>query len=107
MRSCGSSRRDCPPKGAAGETLRKGEEKEEEEVEAWGQWRRGWRRETRMTMRDDDGDEGPGGEEKEDADYWREQQEKLEKERKAIMDDHSLVAEEKLKLLRAKEKKMG
>ncbi|XP_061112982.1 kinesin-like protein KIF3B isoform X3 [Conger conger] len=55
---------------------------------------------------EDDGEEGPGGEEKEDADYWREQQEKLEKERKAIMDDHSLVADEKLKLLTAKEKKM-
>ncbi|KAJ8397595.1 hypothetical protein AAFF_G00435940 [Aldrovandia affinis] len=55
---------------------------------------------------DDDGDEGAEGEEKEDADYWREQQEELEKERKAIMEDHSLVAEEKLKLLREKEKKM-
>ncbi|XP_071391266.1 kinesin-like protein KIF3B [Centroberyx affinis] len=40
------------------------------------------------------------------GDYWREQQEKLERERKAIMEDHSLVAEEKLRLLREKEKKM-
>ncbi|XP_023696938.1 kinesin-like protein KIF3B isoform X1 [Paramormyrops kingsleyae] len=55
---------------------------------------------------DDDGADGADGEEKEDADYWLEQQEKLEKEQKAIMEDHSLVAEEKLKLLREKEKKM-
>ncbi|CAI5646564.1 unnamed protein product [Oreochromis niloticus] len=40
------------------------------------------------------------------GDYWREQQEKLEKERKAILDDHSLVAEEKARLLKEKEKKM-
>ncbi|KAI9545289.1 Kinesin-like protein kif3b [Dissostichus eleginoides] len=33
-------------------------------------------------------------------------QEKLERERKAIMEDHSLVAEEKLRLLKEKEKKM-
>ncbi|XP_075032621.1 kinesin-like protein KIF3B [Mixophyes fleayi] len=39
-------------------------------------------------------------------DYWREQQEKLEIEKKAIVEDHSLVAEEKLKLLKEKEKKM-
>lgn len=43
---------------------------------------------------------------KDDSDYWREQQEKLEKERKAIQEDHSLVAEEKLKLLKEKERKM-
>ncbi|KAJ8370742.1 hypothetical protein SKAU_G00107700 [Synaphobranchus kaupii] len=55
---------------------------------------------------DGDGDEGAEVDAKEDADYWREQQEKLEKERKAILEDHSLVAEEKLKLLREKEKKM-
>uniref|UniRef100_A0A8B9JPG4 Kinesin-like protein n=1 Tax=Astyanax mexicanus TaxID=7994 RepID=A0A8B9JPG4_ASTMX len=40
------------------------------------------------------------------TDYWREQQEKLERERKAIMEDHSLVAEEKQRLLREKERKM-
>ncbi|XP_043566443.1 kinesin-like protein KIF3B [Chiloscyllium plagiosum] len=58
-------------------------------------------------IEDDDGD----GEEdegiKNEPEYWREQQEKLEREKKAIMDDHSLVAEEKQKLLREKEKKMG
>ncbi|XP_048464317.1 kinesin-like protein KIF3B [Rhincodon typus] len=58
-------------------------------------------------LEDDDGD----GEEdegiKNEPEYWREQQEKLEREKKAIMDDHSLVAEEKQKLLREKEKKMG
>ncbi|XP_033905946.3 kinesin-like protein KIF3B [Acipenser ruthenus] len=66
-----------------------------------------------------EGGEGEGGEEldeededevevddKDDSDYWREQQEKLEKERKAIQEDHSLVAEEKLKLLKEKERKM-
>ncbi|XP_018593120.2 kinesin-like protein KIF3B isoform X1 [Scleropages formosus] len=55
---------------------------------------------------EEDGSDSVDGDEKEDADYWLEQQEKLEKERKAIMEDHSLVAEEKLKLLREKEKKM-
>uniref|UniRef100_A0AAX7TQW3 Kinesin-like protein n=1 Tax=Astatotilapia calliptera TaxID=8154 RepID=A0AAX7TQW3_ASTCA len=40
------------------------------------------------------------------GDYWREQQEKLEKERKAILEDHSLVAEEKARLLKEKERKM-
>ncbi|KAM9394099.1 kinesin-like protein KIF3B [Pholidichthys leucotaenia] len=40
------------------------------------------------------------------GDYWREQQEKLERERKAIMEDHSLVAEEKARLLKEKEWKM-
>lgn len=61
----------------------------------------------------DDGEEDDGDEEEEDSrvegdktDYWREQQEKLEKEKKAILEDHSLVAEEKLRLLREKEKKM-
>ncbi|XP_040919746.1 kinesin-like protein KIF3B [Toxotes jaculatrix] len=47
---------------------------------------------------DEDGDDK--------GDYWREQQEKLERERKAIMEDHSLVAEEKVRLLKEKEKKM-
>ncbi|KAG8447252.1 hypothetical protein GDO86_014642 [Hymenochirus boettgeri] len=39
-------------------------------------------------------------------DYWREQQERLEIEKRAILEDHSLVAEEKQKLLKEKEKKM-
>ncbi|KAF0036495.1 hypothetical protein F2P81_011807 [Scophthalmus maximus] len=47
---------------------------------------------------DEDGDDK--------GDYWREQQEKLERERRAIMEDHSLVAEEKDRLLKEKEKKM-
>ncbi|KAK5615401.1 Kinesin-like protein kif3b [Crenichthys baileyi] len=60
--------------------------------------------------------EGSDGEDLEDAetedddeeggDYWREQQDKLEREKKAILDDHSLVADEKDLLLREKEKKM-
>ncbi|KAM9343069.1 kinesin-like protein KIF3B [Pholidichthys leucotaenia] len=61
--------------------------------------------------------EGSDGEDLEDGetedededdrgDYWREQQEKLERERKAIMEDHSLVAEEKARLLKEKEWKM-
>uniref|UniRef100_A0A1A8IKR9 Kinesin-like protein n=1 Tax=Nothobranchius kuhntae TaxID=321403 RepID=A0A1A8IKR9_NOTKU len=47
---------------------------------------------------EDDDDEG--------GDYWREQQEKLEREKRAILEDHSLVAEEKTRLLKEKEKKM-
>ncbi|XP_062248596.1 kinesin-like protein KIF3B [Platichthys flesus] len=47
---------------------------------------------------DEDGDDK--------GDYWGEQQEKLERERKAIMEDHSLVAEEKVRLLKKKENKM-
>uniref|UniRef100_A0A8C4SH57 Kinesin-like protein n=1 Tax=Erpetoichthys calabaricus TaxID=27687 RepID=A0A8C4SH57_ERPCA len=43
---------------------------------------------------------------KDDSDYWREQQDKLEKEKKAILEDHSLVADEKQKLLKEKERKM-
>ncbi|MEE6507882.1 hypothetical protein FKM82_017222 [Ascaphus truei] len=39
-------------------------------------------------------------------DYWKEQQDQLEIEKKAIVEDHSLVAEEKLRLLKEKEKKM-
>lgn len=50
---------------------------------------------------EDDDEEG-----EDRGDYWREQQEKLERERKAIMEDHSLVAEEKARLLKEKEKKM-
>lgn len=49
----------------------------------------------------EDDDEGEGG-----GDYWREQQEKLEQEKKAVLEDHSLVAEEKDRLLREKERKM-
>ncbi|XP_067095492.1 kinesin-like protein KIF3B isoform X1 [Osmerus mordax] len=55
---------------------------------------------------EDEEEEGAEGEEGVGADYWREQQEKLEGERRAIMEDHSLVAGEKEKLLRQKEKKM-
>ncbi|KAJ7332231.1 hypothetical protein JRQ81_014411 [Phrynocephalus forsythii] len=69
-------------------------------------------------------DGGAGGEEEEDEeeeeedgedgvedgankdDYWMQQQEKLETEKKAILEDHSLVAEEKMRLLKEKEKKM-
>uniref|UniRef100_A0A672RJP0 Kinesin-like protein n=1 Tax=Sinocyclocheilus grahami TaxID=75366 RepID=A0A672RJP0_SINGR len=54
---------------------------------------------------DDDEEEGMDAD-KNIVDYWHEQQEKLEKERKAIMEDHSLVAEEKQRLLKEKEKKM-
>ncbi|KAM9506506.1 kinesin-like protein KIF3B [Salvelinus alpinus] len=54
------------------------------------------------TEEDDDGVEPS----KVGADYWRVQQEKLERERKAIMEDHSLVAEEKQRLLKEKERKM-
>lgn len=53
-------------------------------------------------MEDEEEDE----DEDDKADYWREQQEKLERERKAIMEDHSLVAEGKVLLLKEKEKKM-
>ncbi|KAJ3586381.1 hypothetical protein NHX12_012779 [Muraenolepis orangiensis] len=55
---------------------------------------------------DDEGEEAGGGDGGNRGDYWREQQEKLERERKAIMEDHSLVAEEKLRLLKEKERKM-
>ncbi|XP_062419058.1 kinesin-like protein KIF3B [Pungitius pungitius] len=58
----------------------------------------------------EDLEDGETEEDNEDGDdkgvYWREQQEKLERERKAIMEDHSLVAEEKVLLLKEKEKKM-
>lgn len=55
---------------------------------------------------DDDEEEGVDAD-KNIADYWHEQQEKLEKERRAIMEDHSLVAEEKQRLLKEKERKMN
>ncbi|XP_012681607.2 kinesin-like protein KIF3B [Clupea harengus] len=61
----------------------------------------------------DDGEEDEDEEEEEDpvpvgdkTDYWRVQQEKLEKEKNAILEDHSLVAEDKLRLLKEKERKM-
>uniref|UniRef100_A0A0K8RTR9 Kinesin-like protein n=1 Tax=Crotalus horridus TaxID=35024 RepID=A0A0K8RTR9_CROHD len=48
-----------------------------------------------------------GGEGRVDKDdYWKEQQEKLEVEKKAILEDHSLVAEDKMRLLKEKERKM-
>uniref|UniRef100_A0A8C7Z7P7 Kinesin-like protein n=1 Tax=Oryzias sinensis TaxID=183150 RepID=A0A8C7Z7P7_9TELE len=58
-----------------------------------------------------DGDDQEEGETEDDDDedkgeYWKEQQEKLERERRAIVEDHSLVAEEKAQLLKEKEKKM-
>ncbi|XP_051887426.1 kinesin-like protein KIF3B isoform X2 [Pristis pectinata] len=56
-------------------------------------------------MEEDDGEDDEGI--KNEPEYWRAQQEKLEREKRAILDDHSLVAEEKQKLLREKEKKMG
>lgn len=69
--------------GEGGEELDDGEDEEEEEEE----------------------EEGADGD-KNITDYWREQQENLEKEKKAILEDHSLVAEEKQRLLMEKEKKM-
>ncbi|XP_033009764.1 kinesin-like protein KIF3B [Lacerta agilis] len=55
---------------------------------------------------EEDGEEGEeeGGGNK--GDYWKEQQEKLEIEKRAILEDHSLVAEDKMRLLKEKEKKM-
>ncbi|XP_072222847.1 kinesin-like protein KIF3B [Leuresthes tenuis] len=71
------------------------------------------RRQRKRAGEGSDGEDLEDGETEDDeeegddkGDYWREQQEKLEKERKAIMEDHSLVAEEKTRLLREKEKKM-
>ncbi|KAL1020799.1 hypothetical protein UPYG_G00004810 [Umbra pygmaea] len=55
---------------------------------------------------EEEDEEGGESGEKLGTDYWREQQEKLERERKAIMEDHSLVAEEKQRLLKEKERKM-
>ncbi|KAE8293022.1 Kinesin-like protein KIF3B [Larimichthys crocea] len=68
--------------------------------------RRGQRRRAGEGSDSDDLEEGETEDDDEDGDYWREQQEKLEGERKAIMDDHSLVAEERVRLLKEKEKKM-
>ncbi|XP_038159141.1 kinesin-like protein KIF3B [Cyprinodon tularosa] len=68
--------------------------------------RMGKKKRRRQRKRDgSDGDELED-DESEGGDYWREQQEKLEQEKAAILEDHSLVAEEKERLLREKEKKM-
>ncbi|KAM4737183.1 kinesin-like protein KIF3B [Anableps anableps] len=68
------------------------------------------RRQRRRAGEGSDGEDLEDGETEDDdeggGDYWREQQEKLEREKKAILEDHSLVAEEKVRLLREKEKKM-
>uniref|UniRef100_A0A8C7DQB5 Kinesin-like protein n=1 Tax=Oncorhynchus kisutch TaxID=8019 RepID=A0A8C7DQB5_ONCKI len=58
------------------------------------------------TTEEEEEDDGVEPADKVGADYWRVQQEKLERERKAIMEDHSLVAEEKQRLLKEKERKM-
>lgn len=55
----------------------------------------------------EDAEDGETEEEYEEGgDYWREQQEKLERERKAIMEDHSLVADDKARLVKEKERKI-
>lgn len=66
------------------------------------------RRQRRKAGEESDGEETEDDEEEADdrGDYWREQQEKLERERRAIMEDHSLVAEEKTRLLKEKKRKM-
>uniref|UniRef100_A0A3Q2QN98 Kinesin-like protein n=1 Tax=Fundulus heteroclitus TaxID=8078 RepID=A0A3Q2QN98_FUNHE len=72
----------------------------------------GKKKRRRQRKRAGEGEDGEDGEteeeddEEEAGDYWREQQEKLEREKKAVLEDHSLVAEEKERLLREKEKKM-
>ncbi|XP_038606447.1 kinesin-like protein KIF3B [Tachyglossus aculeatus] len=54
----------------------------------------------------DDDDDGGGEAAGRDAEaYWRAQREKLEAERMAIAGDHSLVAEDRMRLLKEKEKK--
>lgn len=69
--------------------------------------RRRWRRKAgEGSNGEEQDDEGETEDDDEDGDYWREQQEKLERERKAIMEDHSLVADEKARLLKEKERKM-
>ncbi|XP_067856536.1 kinesin-like protein KIF3B isoform X2 [Heptranchias perlo] len=67
--------------------------------------RQGGEGEEEIEEDDGDGEEDEGV--KNEPEYWRAQQEKLEREKKAILDDHSLVADEKQKLLCEKEKKMG
>ncbi|XP_018599446.2 kinesin-like protein KIF3C [Scleropages formosus] len=73
------------------------------------------RRTSRRLRKSLDGEEvtdGEGDEETEDSmekdveDYMKEQEEKLELEKAAILDDRSLVAEEKQRLLEEKEKMM-
>uniref|UniRef100_U3JS97 Kinesin-like protein n=1 Tax=Ficedula albicollis TaxID=59894 RepID=U3JS97_FICAL len=65
------------------------------------------RRERRREGGEEEEDTEEGEDEGDDKDdYWREQQEKLEIEKRAIVEDHSLVAEEKMRLLKEKEKKM-
>uniref|UniRef100_A0A3B4A980 Kinesin-like protein n=1 Tax=Periophthalmus magnuspinnatus TaxID=409849 RepID=A0A3B4A980_9GOBI len=77
--------------------------------------KRSGKKKRRKGQRRDQGDgvDGEDGETEEDdeegeerGDYWGDQQDKLERERRAIMEDHSLVAEEKQRLLREKERKM-
>uniref|UniRef100_A0A1A8KZF0 Kinesin-like protein n=1 Tax=Nothobranchius pienaari TaxID=704102 RepID=A0A1A8KZF0_9TELE len=74
--------------------------------------KRGGKKKRRKQRRRDgsDGEDLEDGETEDDddegGDYWREQQEKLEREKRAILEDHSLVAEEKTRLLKEKEKKM-
>nr|XP_061801997.1 kinesin-like protein KIF3B [Nerophis lumbriciformis] len=76
--------------------------------------RTGKKNKRRLKRRADDSSNGNDQEEdsvEEDEgvkeDYWREQQEILEREKKAIMEDRSLVAEEKVQLLKETEKKMA
>ncbi|XP_028905217.1 kinesin-like protein KIF3B [Ornithorhynchus anatinus] len=54
---------------------------------------------------DDEEEDGAGGAGRDAEEYWRAQREKLEAERKAIAGDHSLVAEDRMRLLKEKEKK--
>uniref|UniRef100_A0A8C7F6V1 Kinesin-like protein n=1 Tax=Oncorhynchus kisutch TaxID=8019 RepID=A0A8C7F6V1_ONCKI len=68
--------------------------------------RSGKKKRKRRRMKGVGEDDGVEPADKVGADYWRVQQEKLERERKAIMEDHSLVAEEKQRLLKEKERKM-
>ncbi|TSM04924.1 Kinesin-like protein KIF3B [Bagarius yarrelli] len=58
-------------------------------------------------VKDEDDEEEEADGDRNIDDYWREQKENLEKEKKAILDDHSLVAEEKQRLLLEQEKKMA
>ncbi|XP_054633535.1 kinesin-like protein KIF3B [Dunckerocampus dactyliophorus] len=62
------------------------------------------RRRASDCSKNDDQEESDDEDNKDD--YWREQTEKLEREKRAIMEDHSLVAEEKAQLLQEKERKM-
>ncbi|RVE70293.1 hypothetical protein OJAV_G00062520 [Oryzias javanicus] len=69
------------------------------------------RKQRRRAGEGNDGEDLEEGETEDDdeedkGEYWKEQQEKLERERRAIMEDHSLVAEDKVRLLKEKEKRM-